>query len=119
MGHQMMEKPWAFVDDFRIQDSQGKDTFFVDGKAFSVGKKLSFQDIQGRELAFISQKLLSFKSRYEIYREGPLFAELVKEISFSSPHLKSMSPDRMTHRSKVISCISNMNLYDRSSLPQK
>lgn len=82
MRYQMMEKLWAFGDDFRIQDSDGKDVFFVDGKGFSLGKKLSFQDMQGHELAFISQKLLSFKSTYEIYREGQLFAEVVKELSF-------------------------------------
>ncbi len=78
----MKKKLWAFGDDFRIQDSSGKDIYFVDGKGFSLGKKLSFQDLMGKELAFISQKLLSFKSTYEIYREGQLFAAVVKEISF-------------------------------------
>jgi uncharacterized protein YxjI len=38
--------------------------------------------MQGRELAFISQKLLRFKSTCEIYREGTLFADMVKETSF-------------------------------------
>ena len=80
MRYLMKEKLWAFGDDFTIQDAEGKDVFFVDGKAFSLGKKLSFQDMQGQELAFISQKLLSFKSTFEIYREGQLFAEVVKEL---------------------------------------
>ena len=82
MRYQMKEKLWAFGDDFRIQDSDGKDIFFVDGKGFGLGKKLSFQDMQGHELAFISQKLLSFKSTYEIYRTGQIFAEVVKGLSF-------------------------------------
>ncbi len=81
MRYQMKEKLWAFGDDYRIQDSEGKDVFFVDGKGFSVGKKLSFQDMQGQELAFISQKLFSFRSTFNIYRQGQLFAEVVKEIS--------------------------------------
>ena len=82
MRYLMKEKLWAFGDDFTIQDTEGKDVFFVDGKAFSLGKKLSFQDMQGQELAFISQKLLSFRSTFEIYREDQLFAEVVKELSF-------------------------------------
>ena len=38
--------------------------------------------MDGVELAFISQKMLSFLPRYEIYREGELFATLAKEFSW-------------------------------------
>ncbi|MEM0926934.1 MAG: LURP-one-related family protein, partial [Planctomycetota bacterium] len=48
-------------------------------KVFSWGNKLSFQDTDGNELAFISQKLLSWKPRYEIVRDGNVFAEVTKE----------------------------------------
>ena len=37
------------------------------------------QDMKGRELACISQTLLSWKPRYRIYRDGREFAEVVKE----------------------------------------
>ncbi|MCG8333596.1 MAG: LURP-one-related family protein, partial [Proteobacteria bacterium] len=43
-------------DDFNIKNENGESVYFVDGKAFSFGDKLSFQDMQGNELAFISQK---------------------------------------------------------------
>ena len=56
--------------------------FFVDGEAFSWGDKLSFQDMQGNELAYISQKMFSWKPKYEIYCGGKLFAEVVKEWSW-------------------------------------
>lgn len=69
-------------DDFTIKDHSGNDVFRVDGKAFSLGDKLSFQDMSGNELAFISQKLLSFKKTYELYRSESLFATVVKELSF-------------------------------------
>ncbi len=82
MRYQMTQKMFSFGDDFTIRDSMGNDAFLVDGKAFSMGDKLSFQDMNGNELAYISQKLLSLKKRYEIYRDGNLFAEVVKEISF-------------------------------------
>ena len=82
MRYLMKEKFWGFGDDFAIQDANGNDVFFVDGKAFTLGDKLSFQDMAGNELAFISQKLLSLKKRYDIYRNGNLFAEVLKEWSF-------------------------------------
>ena len=82
MRYLMKEKFWGFGDDFAIQDANGNDIFFVDGKAFTLGDKLSFQDMAGNELAFISQKLLSLKKRYDIYRNGELFAEVLKEWSF-------------------------------------
>jgi uncharacterized protein YxjI len=74
----MKQKLWSWGDDFTIKDEAGQDRFFVDGKAISLGDKLSFQDMQRNELAFIRQKLLSWGNSYEIYRGGQLFAA-VKE----------------------------------------
>jgi uncharacterized protein YxjI len=54
--------------------------FFVDGKAFSLGSQLSFQDMQGNELAFIKQKVLSWGPTYEIYAGGQLRAVVKKEL---------------------------------------
>ena len=82
MQYEMKQKVFAFGNDFTIRDGEGHDAFFVDGKAFTIGDKLSFQDMGGNELAFIAQKVLSFKKRYEIHRDGTLFAEVVKEITF-------------------------------------
>lgn len=78
----MKQKLWSMGDDFTIKDAAGNDVFFVDGKVFSLGHKLSFQDMSGRELAYIAQRLLSFKTTYEIYRDGNLFAEVVKNFTF-------------------------------------
>ena len=82
MRYQMKQKMFAMGDDFTIKDAAGNDRFLVDGKAFSFGDKLSFLNMQGLELAYISQKMLSFKKRYEIYRDDSLFAEVIKEITF-------------------------------------
>ena len=82
MKYVIKEKFWAFGNDFAISSDSGEPQFVVDGKAFSWGDKLSFQDTKGNELAFISQKLLSWSPKYEIYREGNLFAEVVKEFSW-------------------------------------
>ena len=76
----MKQKLFSFGDDFRIQDEDGRDVSFVDGKALSIRDKLSFQDMQGNELAFIRQKLLSLSPTYEIYRKGELYATVKKEL---------------------------------------
>ena len=82
MRYQMKQELWTLGNDFTIRDAAGSDVFRLDGKAFSFGDKLSFQDMDGRELAYIAQRLLSFRTVYEIYRSGSLFAEVVKEFAF-------------------------------------
>ena len=80
MRYMMKQKLFCWGDDFTIKNEQGQDVFFVDGKAFSIGEKLSFQDMAGNELAFISQKLLSWGPTYEIESEGRLMAVVKKEL---------------------------------------
>jgi uncharacterized protein YxjI len=80
MRYLMKQKLFCWGDDFTIKDDAGTDRFFVDGKAFSLGKQLSFQDMQGQELAFIRQKLLAWGPTYEIYRDNELFAVVKKEL---------------------------------------
>ena len=80
MRYVMKQKLFCFGDDFRIKDEAGNDVFFVDGKVFTIGQKLSFQDMHGKELAFIRQKLLSWGPTYEIYRDGNLAAVVKKHL---------------------------------------
>lgn len=82
MIYQIKEKFWAWGNDFAINDEHGNMAFFVDGEAFSWGDKLSFQDPNRRELAYISQKLMSWMPRYEIIIDGKVFAEVIKEWSW-------------------------------------
>ena len=74
MRYLMKQKLLSFGDDFVIEDDAGNKVFYVDGRAFSIGDKLSFQDMQGNELAFISQKLLAWGKTYTIYRGGDVAA---------------------------------------------
>ncbi len=70
MRYLMKQKLFSFGDDFVIKDETGGDAFFVDGKVWSIGDKLSFQDMRGNELATIRQRLLSFGPSYEITYGG-------------------------------------------------
>jgi uncharacterized protein YxjI len=76
----MKERLLSWGDDFYIKDESDRDVFFVDGKAFSFGDQLSFQDMQGNELAYIKQKLLSWGPSFEIYRDGQLVAVVKKKL---------------------------------------
>jgi uncharacterized protein YxjI len=80
MRYIMKQKLFSWGDDFTIKDENGADVFLVDGKAFSLGKQLSFQDLQGQELAFIKQRLLSWGPAYEIYKDERLYATVKKEL---------------------------------------
>ncbi len=80
MRYLMKQKLFSWGDDFRIQNEAGEDVFFVDGRAFSLGQKLSFQDMAGNELAFIRQKLLAWGPTYEVSRNGELVAVVKKEL---------------------------------------
>ena len=56
MRYQMKQELWALGNDFTIKDAAGNDVFRLDGKVFSFGDKLSFQDMNGHELAYIAQR---------------------------------------------------------------
>ena len=82
MQYLMRQKWLAFGDDYAIQTPDGREAFYVDGRAFSWGSKLAMRagGKNGPEVAFISQKLLSWGPTYEIYRDGQLFAVVKKEL---------------------------------------
>lgn len=80
MRYVMKEKLIALGEDFTIQDENGRDVYFVDGKAFSLGDKLVFKDMAGNELARIEQKLLAWGPTYEIFRDGRQVATVKKSL---------------------------------------
>ena len=63
-----------------IKDDSGADRFIVDGRAFSIGNKLSLQDAAGRELIFIREKVLSWGPTYELQRAGGPAATVKKDL---------------------------------------
>lgn len=79
------EQIFTWNDRFTIRDETGTDRYFVEGELFSWGKKLHVTTPDGREVAYIEQKLFTFKPRYEVYAEGVLIGEVVREFSFFRP----------------------------------
>ncbi len=81
MRYVMKEKILAWGDDFTIRDESGNEVFYVDGKIFSFGDKLSFRDVRTKqELAVIDQKMLAIGPTYEIYRGGQVAAVVKKQL---------------------------------------
>ena len=60
-------------------------------------KKLRLYDLQGHELAYIEQQLLTFLPKYLIYRGEEEFAEVVKEFSFFHPEYSVNGPGWQVH----------------------
>jgi uncharacterized protein YxjI len=85
MRYIMRQRLLSWGDDFTIKTEDDLDAFFVDGKAFTLGNQLSFQDMSGNELAF--QKLLAWGPTYEIYRGGEVQA-VVKKALFTFVNCK-------------------------------
>lgn len=77
----MKQHPWALGDHFNIVDEHGNPQFVVHGKVFTLGDKLRFYNMNGNELAYIKQKLLSLKKQYKIYRNQRLWARIMKKIT--------------------------------------
>lgn len=85
MQYQLKQQLFSWGDDFTIKAADGSDAFFVDGKAFSLGDQLSFQDMAGTELAYIKQRLLAWGPTYELHRGDDLIA-VVKKSLFTPFH---------------------------------
>ena len=76
------QKVFSWSDRFTVRDEVGNDRYFVEGELFKLGHHLHIFDDSHNEVAYIQQKLFSFKPRYFIYKGGEMAAELVKEITF-------------------------------------
>ena len=81
MGRYLMKQQWLSLgNDYAIQDAEGNEVYFVDGRALSFGDKLSIEDARGNEVAFIAQRLLAWGPTYEITRDGQVVAVVKKEL---------------------------------------
>lgn len=76
----MEQKIICLGNDFVVKDENGNSMYYIDGKAFSFGQKLSFQDMNKNELCFIAQKHLKMKPTYSVTKDGQELAKITKSI---------------------------------------
>jgi uncharacterized protein YxjI len=81
------QKVFSWKDRFSVKNEDETDVYSVEGELFALGKKLHIRDADGREAAFIRQKLLAFMPRYYIEIGGDTF-EIVKEFTFFKPRFR-------------------------------
>lgn len=78
----MKQRLISIGDDFYIKNKAGEQVYKVDGKALRVRDTLIFEDLNGKELCHIQEKLLYFKDTVKIEREG-LGSAVVKKALFT------------------------------------
>jgi uncharacterized protein YxjI len=78
------QRVFSWNEKFAIWDEQENQRWFAQGEYFSWGHKLHITDPQGREVAFIRQKLLALLPQYVIEIGGNSY-KLTKEISLLTP----------------------------------
>ena len=79
------QEVFSFGDRFYIKNEAGQDVYSVEGEVFTLGKKLHIYDMAGQEVAFIKQELFSFPTTFQVYVDGTLVVEIMKEITFFKP----------------------------------
>lgn len=83
MRYALKEKLWSLVEHYKILDERGEPAFEVIGKFFSWGDDVEIRSLaDGRQVARIEQKLLSWMPTYTIHRDERPFATVVKEFSW-------------------------------------
>lgn len=81
MRYLMREKLISFGDDYLVKDEHGRDLYLFDGAAFKLlREKLTIKNMQGEELGFIREKLISLRTAYEIHRGGEHVATVSKDL---------------------------------------
>ena len=77
----MKQRFFSWRDKFSVYNEAGEEIYYVEGEVFTLGKRLHLYDRGGRELAFISQRLLTFLPKFEIDRTGKGTVEMVKHFT--------------------------------------
>ena len=75
------QKVFSFKDKFSIYDENGEIKYTAEGEIFTLGKKLHIKDLNGREVIFIKQRLLTFLPKYEISINEAAPVEIVKNFN--------------------------------------
>lgn len=79
MRYLLKQELFAWGDDFSIFDEAGNKVYFVDGHGIAIANKLSFQDLERRELAFIQQIIFTWGREYTISFKGKVFAKVSQQ----------------------------------------
>lgn len=75
----MREKKFTIRDNFKIQDESGVDKYQVIGELLSATKTLHIKKIDGTEVAYIQEKMISLKPKFYFFVNGEKVGEIVRD----------------------------------------
>ncbi|MCC5789483.1 MAG: LURP-one-related family protein [Opitutales bacterium] len=97
MLFKVREKLFSLRNEFVITDGQDNPMFKVIGKFFSWTNKMSFQNLEGEELALLQKVPFTFfATRYQILTKGTLYAEIQKHFTILKSRFTITEGDRST-----------------------
>jgi uncharacterized protein YxjI len=79
MRYVLKQKLVSLGNNFMIRNGNGRDAFRVTGSLLGIGEKLSFQDVAGKELAYIEQRVVRRSNSYQVRREGRYLADVKRD----------------------------------------
>lgn len=79
------QRLFSWLDSYDIYDEAGTVVYRVKGKV-SLGHKLVIYDANGTEVGMVSQRILAFLPKFEIYKNGQCVGCLKKSLSLFIPH---------------------------------
>jgi uncharacterized protein YxjI len=79
MKYVVQEKMFAIGDDYWIEDEDGRQAFYVDGKVLRIRETLELQDPDGEVVAVIHKKLVSLRDAMTIERGGEVLVTVRKK----------------------------------------
>jgi uncharacterized protein YxjI len=92
MVYHIKKKFWSLRGNLIITDEVGMPLFQAVSAAVVWGPKLSFQDREGQELAFIERVPLSWRLRHRIKRDGQTVAGIVSRFAWFRQKLEVEVP---------------------------
>ena len=93
MKFAIKQKVFSLKETFTIMDEAGDPIYEVCGKLISVGHKLTVRDLEGQEVAYIHQKVLSLVPKSFIEVSGQDEVELKGHITLLKPHYTLEAPE--------------------------
>lgn len=80
MRYLVRERLFDFKEDFWVTDDRGDRVFFINSRLLSLHHTLVLEDGQGRHLASIKHKLLTFTDAMNIEHEGKVVATVHRAV---------------------------------------
>jgi uncharacterized protein YxjI len=76
----MRQKLLALGDDYTVRDEEGRDRYYVDGRVLTIRDTLVIEDMEGRELARVRERIFAWGETWDVLRNGRTAAVVHKKL---------------------------------------